>query len=378
MTERPTTARPDESGRVDAHTGDIAEKLARLAALARVRGLDTLVLREPATISWLTGARSHVPQTLDTSCMDIVVEPHDGGARLTAVTNSIEAPRLRDTELVGVPLDWAVLPWWSQRTSALPVGPTVGSDRPVAGMTDVRTEIAATRRQLTPGQAQTLAGVCADAARATTVAAGRCRPGMTEYAAAAVLAEELLVRELDPVALFVAADGRGDRHRHPLPTTATMTDQVMLVCCARRDGLIASVTRIRCFAPPDVVRRETYRRLLDVEAAFLDATRVGARIGQAFTAGTGGYPAHGFSPTEWHRHHQGGFSGWQPREYPAHPGATDVIAEHSVVAWNPSGGGWKVEDTCLVVADGPQTLVHDPEWPAVTVAGRTRPDLLIG
>jgi hypothetical protein len=58
------------------------------------------------------------------------------------------------------------------------------------------------------------------------------------------------------------------------------------------------------------------------------------------------------------------------------PRLPDLVPAGSVVAWNPSGGGWKVEDTCLVGADGPRPLVHDDTWPTVTVAGRARPDVL--
>ncbi|MFU8853658.1 M24 family metallopeptidase [Micromonospora sp. SL1-18] len=376
-------------------TDDLGEKLVRLGALAERRGLDTLVLREQASISWLTGARSHVPQTLDTSCLDLVV--HFGGAgpagpgkraegaastgrpaSLTAVANAIEAPRLRDTELADLPLDWTVVPWWEDRSASLPTGASVGSDRPGPDMVDVRADLAAVRRQLTIRQAETLAAVCADAAAATTAAIRRCSLGMTEYEAAGLLTEELLARALDPVVLMVAADRRGAAHRHPLPTTAPITDRVMLVCCGRRDGLIASVTRFRCFQPPTSAERDTYRRLLEVEAAFLDATRVGTSIGRAFAAGTAAYAANGFDTDEWHRHHQGGFSGWQPREYPAHSGSTDPITDNSVVAWNPSGEGWKVEDACLVTPAGPRLLVEDADWPTVIVAGRRRPDLFTG
>lgn len=69
----------------------------------------------------------------------------------------------------------------------------------------------------------------------------------------------------------------------------------------------------------------TYDRLLRVEQAFLDATRPGARLGDAFAGGVGSYAANGFPADEWHRHHQGGFSGFQPREFPAHT-TTDLTA----------------------------------------------------
>ena len=152
----------------------------------------------------------------------------------------------------------------------------------------------------------------------------------------------------------------------------------MLVCCARRHGLIASVTRIVSFGRLSAADGERYRRLLDVERAFLDATRPGVRIGDVVASGTAAYGRCGFAADEWHRHHQGGFTGFQPREYPAHPASTDRVDEGSVVAWNPSADGWKVEDTCIIRPDGVEPVVFDADWPTLDVAGRRRPDILVG
>jgi hypothetical protein len=347
---------------------DLPAKLDRLAGL----GADTVVLREQASLSWLLGARSHVPQTLDAACFDVVCE---NGA-LTVVTNAIEAPRLRDTELAGLAASWTVVPWWEGRDAALPGGPGVLADRPYRDVTPAGPRIAALRRTVGAHQAAQLRAVCADAAAAATAAARRITAATTEYAAAAALAAELLDRALDPVVLLVAGDDRIAAHRHPLPTTRPLGRRAMLVCCARRHGLVASVTRTVAFGPLPAAQRDACARLLRVEQAFLDATVPGARIGDVVATGTAAYAAHGFDRHEWHRHHQGGFSGWQPREYPAHPGSTDPVPAGSVVAWNPSGDGWKVEDTCLVGPHGPEPLVLDGAWPTVTVGGRVRPDVL--
>jgi antitoxin VapB len=187
---------------------------------------------------------------------------------------------------------------------------------------------------------------------------------------------------MEPVCLFGAGGRRMGAHRHPLPTGQRLGDRANLVCCARRNGLIVSVTRIVCFRPPTPAQLARYRALLDVEAAFLNASRPGERLGDAFTAGVRAYPANGFDTAEWTRHHQGGLSGWQPREIPAHRGSDAILPENGVVAWNPSANGWKVEDTCLIGASGAEPLVTDAlsagsRWPMVDVAGRPRPDLLI-
>lgn len=354
---------------------DFAEKRDRLCDLGAAHGLDTLVLREPATLGWLLSARYHVPQTLDTACFSVVLAPATG--ELTVVANAIEAPRLRDTELAGLPAHWKTVPWWANREAELPAGPRTGSDRP--GPTDVplTAEIARVRRVLTGHQQQLLADVARETAAAATDTAHRLTPGRSERAAAADLAHALLDRGLDPVVLLVAADERIARHRHPLPTDRVAAERLMLVACGRRHGLIASVTRIVSFGPLTADEERGYARLLEVERAFLDASVPGARLGEVFGAGVAAYPVNGFPADEWHRHHQGGFSGTQPREFPAHHTSEELLTEGSVVAWNPSGGGWKVEDTALVRPGGVRPLVHDDRWPTLRVGGRDRPGILV-
>jgi antitoxin VapB len=354
-----------------------AGRLSALAGVGRDAGVDRLVLREPATLAWLLEARVHVPQTLESACLDVVVDLGSGEPALRVVCNAIEAPRLRDTELADLPVEWDVVPWWSPRDARLPGGPGVGADRPTGGSVDVSSALVALRRVLDDRQQRLLAGVSRDAAAAATRAALRLASDMTEYAAAGTFASELLAAGMDPVVLMVGGGKRPGVHRHPLPTAAPLGDRAMLVCCARRHGLIASVTRVVSFGPLDTAGRDSYRRLLEVERAFLDASRPGIRLGDAFSAGTAAYAEHGFAADEWHRHHQGGLSGFTPREFPAHARSDVELADGSVVAWNPSADGLKVEDTAVVRTDGPELLVHDPDWPSLQVGGRSRPDVLV-
>jgi Xaa-Pro dipeptidase len=356
---------------------DFGGKLARFAALGAEFGLESLVLREPASLTWLLGARVHVPQTLDSACLDVVVDLTGQMPAATVVTNAIEAPRLRETELSGADVGWRIVPWWESRDTALPTGSGVGSDRPWAGAMDLSERITELRRILTSHQQQLLRGVCSEAASAATEAAQTISPEMTECAAAAVLASALLERGLDPIVLMAAGDARRHRHRHPLPTGTPIGRRAMLVCCARSHGLVASVTRLVAFGELSASEAAEYRALLEVERAFLDASRSGTRLGDVFARGAAAYAVHGFVADEWHRHHQGGFSGLQPREFPAHHGSEAVVRAGSVLAWNPSAAGWKVEDTAVIGPAGPEVLVHDPTWPSIEVGGRLRPGVLV-
>lgn len=350
---------------------ELDAKLTSLRTLAVRAECEHLVLRRPASLSWLFGGRWHVPNTLDTACLDAIISRD----QLTIVSNAIEAPRLQATELAGLDAEFRVLNWWDDRAAALPKQ-HAGADLPLPGMTDLSAQIAELRRVLTPLQAADLADLCRDAAAATSRAAQALRPDQTEYQAAALLSAELLGAGMDPVVLLVAGRDRLIRDRHPLPSTAPLGDRAMLVCCARRYGLIASVTRIINFGPLSGAEQDRYRSLLEVEADFLDATQPGVTLAKALAAGTAGYAKHGFAADEWHRHHQGGLSGWEPREFPARPTSTELIAANQVLAWNPSADGWKVEDTCLVTSAGPRPLVADDWWPTLEVRGRSRPDVL--
>ncbi|MFE9392460.1 M24 family metallopeptidase [Streptomyces sp. NPDC006784] len=353
---------------------DFAEKRDRLRDLAARYDLDALVLREPATLNWLLSARCHVPQTLESACLTVVLSPAAG--ELTVVTNAIEAPRLKDTELAGLAAHWQTVPWWADREQALPSG-RLGSDRPRPTELGLTAEIARIRRVLTGHQQLLLTDVAKDTAAAATDTAHRLAPGCSEREAAAALAHALLERGLDPVVLLVAADERIAMHRHPLPTDRVASGRMMLVACGRRHGLIASVTRLVSFGPLTGAEQRDYARLLEVERVFLDASVPGARLGAVFNAGVAAYTENGFPADEWHRHHQGGFSGTQPREFPAYGTSGEILTEGSVVAWNPSGGGWKVEDTSLVRSGGVRPLVHDDRWPTLRAGGRDRPGILV-
>ncbi len=362
---------------MDDRWADLTGRLERLATVASDAGVDTVVLRDPATLAWLLEARVHVPLTLDSACLDAVVDVGGATPRLTIVTNAIEAPRLQETELADIVADWTVLPWWEPRDSRLPGGSSTGSDRPAGRTVDLSVALNALRRTLSPRQRSLLAGVSRDAAAAATRAATRLTPQTTEYAAAGLLASELMADQMDPIVLMVGGEDRAGRHRHPLPTDRAVGRRAMLVCCARRSGLVASVTRIVSFDPLTGEQDDSYRRLLAVEQAFLDATQAGARLGDAFATGAAAYELHGFDADEWHRHHQGGLSGFQPREFPANHGTDLTLTDGMVVAWNPSAAGLKVEDTGVVAASGPELLVHDPAWPSLEVGGRSRPRVLI-
>jgi antitoxin VapB len=200
---------------------------------------------------------------------------------------------------------------------------------------------------------------------------------MSEVEVAGEIAEELWERNLESVVLLVAGESRIKHFRHPLPTTNSIGSIAMGVICARRKGLIASVTRLVHFGEISSEMNDTYLRLLNVEAAFLDGTKVGATLADAFTAGERAYLTHGFARDEWTRHHQGGSTGYLPRDFPAHEKTPQLIGLNNAIAWNPSAEGLKVEDTIITTPAGIEIITHDQNWPSIEIAGRSRPAIAV-
>jgi Xaa-Pro aminopeptidase len=341
---------------------------------ARVRALlagddDAIVLRDPANLAWyLGGARVHVVGGVSDPICEVAVTAEDEALR----TSVIEAPRMLAEELGtgGPPL--RALPWWE------PLGPPAGaSDRPRKGERDLGAALVAARSALVPDEVERYRALARETAAATGDTLRAAAATDSEFGLAGRAAHALLDRGIEPVVLLVAGEERLARHRHPLPTGAPLGARAMVVVCGRRRGLICSVTRMRAFTPLRPRERETYDGLLAIEAAGLDATRPGARIGDVVAAIAAAYPANGFAADEWHQHHQGGPTGYAPRDYLADPTVDALVVERQAFAWNPSGGGFKIEDTVLATAAGVEVLSPDPEWPAVAAGGRQRPDVLV-
>ncbi|MEP6853417.1 MAG: peptidase M24 [bacterium] len=353
-------------------SAEISEKLGRVRALLG-GGLDSVVLRRAATVAWLSGGgRTHIDSTAAAGVAAVVVRADD----VTVVTAVNEADRLAQEELGGLAAEWSVLSWDTDLTSALPAGPRVGTDLPYADCRDLAGPLEAARRSLTPVEADRYRALGADAAVVLTDVCLQMRSDHSEWAAAAAAAAGLLERGIDPIVALVAGAERLPHHRHPLPTAGALGDLAMVVVCGRRQGLIASLTRMVALRPLPSETAERYDRLLQVDVDFNDATHTGAIVGEVFLAGAGGYGRAGFDPEEWHLHHQGGPTGYAAREWLATADSNAMVEERQPFAWNPSVAGLKVEDTVLAHAGLAEVLTVDPRWPARPVGPLARPLIL--
>lgn len=348
---------------------EFGAKLQKVREYLDRRAMAGVVLARSENFAWLgCGASNVVNSAQETGVGALVV----AGSKVTLVTNNIEVERLLTEELDGLGIsDTAVFPWHepSRRSAVISelCGAGCSADDGSAGLPALPTDFASLRYALTDAEVERYGLLGTDAAAAMEAAGRAVAGGMTERDVAALVQSECMKRGIATPVLLVAADDRIRNWRHPVVKDAPVEQYVMMVICGRRQGLIAAVTRLVHFGElPDDLRRR-HNAVCTVDAAMIAATRPGQPAASVFARAVDAYAAQGFDG-EWQFHHQGGATGYQPREYIATPECKETIADGQAFAWNPSIRGTKSEDTVLVTADGFTNLTAtSADWPTVEI-----------
>ena len=349
----------DDAARRD----ELRRKLERVGPLLDAHEADALWLRKAENLAWITGGGDLRVNREGAPVADAVVT-RDG---LTIVTSRIEAARLEAEEL---PPD--------TRVEAVDWHDGGARGRRVAGLLQGRSwigddaaDLVELRQPLLPVEQARLAAIGAAASRALTDVVGGLAPGMTERDVVARVHGALRAAGVDlPVAL-VAGERRFGTVRHPLATDLPFGELGLLVVCAMRFGLIASLSRTVAFGTVPPRAAAAQRKVWRVESAMLAASRVGAAGRDVLAAARAAYADVG-EPAAWEDHHQGGPAGYLPRDWLATPDEGRVLQAGMALAWNPSLPWGKSEDTFLLEPDGPRILTWDERWPHEAVDGRPR------
>ena len=341
-------------------------KLSRIHALLDRHKVEGLLLRRVSSFAWGTcGADSHVNTAATEGAASLLIT-HDHRYLLT---NNIEAPRLEQEFSLGEQgWEFLVSPWTEplKELNIMASRMSIAADVPFAGAKDVSGEVARLRSGLTEMEGERFKELGKTCAEAMVSALQALRPGMSEYQIAAVLSRETLARGIQPIVNLIATDERVYRFRHPLPTDKKLEKYAMLVLCGRKGGLVCSITRLAHFGRVPGDLQERILATAQVNAALIECTQPGRSLGELFAQEQQVYARLGY-PDEWQMHHQGGVTGYEPREILALPDSQDMVTEGQAFAWNPSISGAKVEDTILVRAKGNEIITLTPSLPATTI-----------
>lgn len=345
---------------------EVELKLARVRQLLDEENLDGLLLTRKNNFAWLTGGQDcHIATVGERGAAELLVT-RDGQYVLT---NNIEMRRLMDEELYDLPFTPHVREWYQGGHLLQGEGglDRLGADTDLPGCVNLTMPLARIRAALLPEEIARYRWL---GERTGEILEAVCREiwqGEEERQIAARLAQALLAEGITPYVTLVAADERVFNYRHPIPTAKNVDQYVMVVICAEKCGLIANATRLVHFGELSVELHNKLQRVLQVEAALITATRPGRPLNEIFAAGVAQYAAVGFD-NQWQYHHQGGPTGYNPRDFLATPECTEIVQENQAFAWNPSITGVKTEDTILVTASGFEWLTQPRDWPTITVA----------
>lgn len=355
-------------------SSEIEEKTERLVRLLAAENLGGVLIGAQHNFAWLTGGGTNGIDSSREGGAGALFVRRDG--RRFVLASKIEMPRLLAEELNDLDYEPVEFSWEEEKASGsfvaerasglLDNDAPLGSDLPVDKTRVIESALARARYQLTGAETKRYRDLGRDAGDVLSQMVRNLEPGASEHEVARRAADALAGRGMRAVVVLVAADERLRRFRHPVPTDKRWQQTVMVAVCARRGGLIVSLTRIVCAGSgPDELRHRT-RAAAHVNASLFHATRPGTTGREMYEQAARAYTEQGF-PGEEHLHHQGGAIGYRTREWTAHPQCMETVQSGQAFAWNPSVTGTKVEETCIAFDDEIQVVTESPDWPQVPI-----------
>lgn len=342
-------------------------KLARLRQFMSQNDIPAVVVRKQPNFSWLTGGgRGFIGLASEAACGSLVVTPGDA----ILVANSIECGRLVGEELPEKMFTYESVPWTEDGTIPAVFDRLCPNGYREDGQ--LGAFFAEERTRLCSEEIERFRQLGRDVDQCMMEAARGVVPLTSEFEMAGRLSAAMWAKGLEPITMLIAADDRGKRVRHYVPTDAKAQNGLICSICARRGGLVASATRTIAFQKGFAA---DYERLLEVEATAFNETTPGKSMGEVFQKICAAYDKIGMTE-EWRRHHQGGLTGYLPREIRADKSTEHVVRLGEAYAWNPSCEGAKCEDTVLVTENGLEVLTAGGGWPMISVYGYQRPAVL--
>jgi antitoxin VapB len=351
---------------------ELEEKTVRLTAMLDRENLDAVLLNAQHNFAWLTGGgRNGIDLSRENGAASLLVTRQ---GRRYIFSNNIEMPRMLAEEVSANDFEPVEFAWESEKAAsdlALRKAKELAGSGEIAtdlmlfpGANPIENKIAACRYRLTSGELERFRKLGQDAGSAMRHVIDKLDPGETEIEIAEKMRHELALGDMASVVTLVAADDRIAQFRHPVPTVNSWKKKLLMVTCAKRHGLIASLSRIVCLGDvPDELRTRTEATAY-VNAFLLDATRPGATGANLYAAASNAYAEKGFAD-EINLHHQGGAAGYKTREWVANPQSTEGVQIDQAFAWNPSITGTKVEETCIATADGVEIITTSPDFPRI-------------
>lgn len=347
-----------------ANSAEIQIKLQRLEELLDRHSARAILLSRHGNIAWVTAGQveARVAQGVETAVCSLLLT-RDGGRYY--LTSNNEAARLAGEEFYGLGYEAVVYPW--HESAATQIRKLIGDGKLLSDTaTDSATVVNLTELQapLLPEEIERYRSVARDTASATVEVLESLIPGMTEQEMASQTSAALWKRGLTPTVLLMGTDERIFRYKHAVPRKGVLQRYGMVNLCARRSGLVVSITRFIHFGPPPSDLSAAFDAAAQIHAEILHATKEGAVSKDIFAAARRAYAAAG-AAAEIEAHHQGGPCGYAERDWVITPNGTERVTSPQAFAYNPSLHGAKAEDTVVLASGKIESLTETPELPVI-------------
>jgi Xaa-Pro aminopeptidase len=354
---------------------ELETKTERITAMLERENLDAVLINAQHNFAWLTaGGNNGVDLSRENGVASLLVT-RDG--RRFVLASNIEIERMIGEQVSAndfTPIEYR---WQDEKSdphvlidkgrSVLAPHSKLASDILIdTGVPAIENKIGPCRHQLTGDEIVRYRELGLDAATAFGNLIGNIKPGESEIELAERLRHELGLRGITSVVTLVAADERISRFRHPVPTSNRWNDALMLVACAKRGGLIVSLSRIICAGEISTELRTRTEAAAYVNARLMSGTHPETTGAELYKIAAEAYAVRGFA-NEINLHHQGGATGYKTREWVAHPKSIETVRMNQAFAWNPSITGTKVEETGVVTDNGFELITPTPGFPQIAV-----------
>lgn len=349
------------------------------AAMAH-QGLSAMVLATQRNFAWLTGGGSSaVDEQSDRGEATLIVTEDE----VYLVANNIEMQRLLDEQVGSLEVEPVVHSWTDNGDEVIdgllnrllkkePTPATVGSDTGRPQTTDTARALAHQRSLLTSGEQDAYRSFGPLTSQCVESVLQRIEPGWTERRIRNEVITELGKEKIKGSIVQVGSDSRLFDYRHVIPTDKPVRDYVLVAVCAEKFGLIANTSRAVHFgpAPEDLMRK--HLASAEILSRMIAATSAERPLSELWQVTVDAYRALGHED-EWRHHHQGGPTGYAPREFVVTPTTDGHLHVGQAIAWNPSIAGTKAEDTVLVTENGAEVVTKTESWPTISfdLAGTT-------
>ncbi|MFT4114109.1 M24 family metallopeptidase [Silvibacterium sp.] len=343
--------------------GEISIKFERLLPFLEERGFSAVLLSRNENQAWITAGQFEARVALgsESAVASFLITK---GGRKYCITSENEAPRLTHEELAGLGYELVTYPWWGSPAGIIGelAGDRLGADTPQPGAELIN--LTGLRAPLLETEIARFRQLGVETAEATVAVLEDLEPGVTEHEMAAQISFELLVRGITPTVLLMGADERIYNYKHAVPRSGVLERYGMLNLCARRSGLVISITRFVHFGEPPAELLRNFEHVAKINAALLHATKDGATSSALYAAAAEAFAAAG-APDDIRLHHQGGPCGYGERDWIITPEGAQRVTLPQAYAYNPSLRGAKVEDTAIVTPSGVEVITATPTLPVI-------------